>query len=179
MKNLRNSLIALLFLTQTVFASADTRTISSEPKEIYGGSKKNIQIRIGNGGAGSTGILRALAEDYLKSTSKNYSIAWYQDISINTLFQLKSGVIDIALVYEKSQGDTAQKEGWATNYTPIFNDHFLIVGPKKNPAQLTESDSPQQAFAKIATLGKKNSNKIFSRATTILALTSKKDQSGN
>ncbi len=164
MKNIRNLLLTILCLTfaSNSFAkSLDTRVISLEPKEIYGGSKENVQIRIGNGGAGPTGILRALAEDYLQSLHKNYSISWYQDISINTLAQLKKGTIDIALIYEKSQGDKAQEEGWATNETPIFNDHFLIIGPKNNEAKLVKSDSPATAFSKIARLGDKNSVRTF------------------
>ncbi len=164
MKNLRPLIYAILLIfcvSKTWAQSTDTRTLSSEPKEIYGNVESKFQIRIGNGGAGPTGILRALAEDYLKFSGKNYSIAWYQDISVNTLTQLKNGKIDIALVYEKSQGDAAQKEGWAKNYTPIFNDHFLIVGPKNNAAKLLKSDSAENAFSKIARLGHKNSIKTF------------------
>lgn len=141
-------------------ATTDTRSLSAEPKEIYGPAGAVIALRIGNGGAGPTGILRALAEDYLAFSGANYAIAWYQDISKNTLLQLKKGTIDIALIYEKSQGKEAQEEGWATHYTPVFNDHFLILGPKSNPAQL-QADSPEQAFAKIAQAGKQHSRPMF------------------
>ncbi len=150
-----------IILAQKAFAASDTRLISSQPKEIYGQYKQNIQLRIGNGGAGPTGILRALSEDYLQVSDKKISIAWYQDISINTLKQLKNGNIDIALVYEKGQGAAATKEGWATRSTPIFNDHFLIVGPKSNPAKLDKSDSIQIIFKKIAKTGEKLSQPIF------------------
>jgi hypothetical protein len=102
-------LIFLALFSHTAFADTDTRIVSLVPKEIYGAKTENIKIRIGNGGAGPTGILRALAEDFIKDSGVDYSIAWYQDISPNTLKQLKNGTIDIALVYEKSQGDQAQK----------------------------------------------------------------------
>lgn len=160
---MRKIFLSLLFLSLSFQSNAatDTRQISTTPKEIYGPKNTEIKIRIGNGGAGPTGILRALAEDYLQTTDKNYSIAWYQDITINTLSQLKNGRIDVALVYEKQQANTGIKEGWATNYTPIFNDHFLIVGPKSNPAKLGKSDSPAAAFQKISELGEKNLTPIF------------------
>lgn len=164
MKVLRNLILIItcLFLPYATWAkSADTRVISTEPKEIYGDVESNFQLRIGNGGAGPTGILRALAEDYLKFTGKHYAISWYQDISINTLAQLKKGRIDIALIYEKGQADEALEDGWATNFTPVFNDHFLIVGPKNNDAKLETKDSPTKAFSKIARLGDKNSVKTF------------------
>ncbi|MBU6140386.1 MAG: substrate-binding domain-containing protein [Proteobacteria bacterium] len=158
---MRSLILIFIFCSSAVFAEVDTRQISSKPKEIYGTDHKNIGLTIANGGAGPTGILRALAEDYLEKSDAKYSIAWYQDISTNSLKHLKNGTIDVALVYEKSEGDVAQKEGWATNYAIIFNDHFLIVGPKKNPANLAESDSPTEAFLKISDFGKKNSGKIF------------------
>lgn len=141
--------------------ATDTRALSAVPKEIYGTVGANITLRIGNGGAGPTGILRALAEDYLAASGAHTAIAWYQDISKNTLLQLKKGTIDIALVYEKSQGQKAQEQGWATHYTSVFNDHFLIIGPKTNPAQLQIDDRPEQAFAKIAQAGKQHSRPMF------------------
>ncbi len=160
MKNFLPILFLIIFVNNASAKTIDTLQISVKPKEIYG-NEKNIKIRIGNGGAGPTGILRALAEDFLKEKNKDYGIAWYQDISVNTLSQLKNKVIDLALVYEKKQGEEAQKEGWATNYTPIFNDHFLIVGPKKNPAKIEKSDSLGKIFLKIARLGDETSAKTF------------------
>lgn len=156
MKRFRNIffVIAYFIYSQPLLAQ-DTRDVSLEPKEIYKSVvSAKIVIKIGNGGAGPTGIIRALAEGYLQESGVKYAIAWYQDISPNTLKQLKNGVIDIALVYEKEQGNQAMKEGWATNYTPIFNDHFLIVGPKKNEAKLNRKDFVTDAFTKIAELGK-------------------------
>ena len=159
LKILTAGIFFLTFINAT--QAVDTRQINSSPKEIYGEQKQNIRLRIANGGAGPTGILRALSEDYLKISGKKYAIAWYQNISINALEQLKKGTIDIALVYERKQGDDAVKQGWATNSTPIFNDHFLIVGPKSNPADLDKSDSIQNLFIKIAKVGNKINQPLF------------------
>ena len=158
--------IIFLATAATVFSLAalgqsDTRNLSVIPKEVYGDPKHNIKIRLGNGGAGPTGILRALAEDYLQQSGNNYAIAWYQDISPNTLKQLQNGIIDIALVYEKTQGKAAMKQGWATGYSVIFNDHFLIVGPKQNPAKIKKADSTTIAFLKISRLGKTKNEAVF------------------
>jgi ABC-type tungstate transport system permease subunit len=154
-------IIVYFAYSQTLLAQ-DTRNLSLEPKEIYKAVESaKIVVKIGNGGAGPTGIIRALAEGYLQESDIKYAIAWYQDISPNTLKQLKNGVIDIALVYEREQGNKALKEGWATNYTPIFNDHFLIVGPKNNKAELNRKDSVASAFTKIAELGRASSEPTF------------------
>ncbi len=160
MKIFHKLLLIFCFLALPAIANSDTRFLSTDPQEIYG-THKNIGITIGNGGAGPTGILRALSEDYLQNSNKEYSIAWLQDISIHNLQHLKKGTIDIALVYEKLQGMQAQKAGWASHYTPIFNDHFLIVGPKTNPAKIDEINSPVTAFKKISTLGDKISTPVF------------------
>lgn len=159
----RNFLFVILCInsTQPALAEFDTRTLSTTPKEIYGKNQSNVKVRIGNGPAGSTGILRTLSEDYLLATRAPYSIAWYQDITSNTVKQLKKGTIDIALVCEKNQVDPSQKEEWADSYAPIFNDHFLIVGPKSNPAKLDRSDSTKDAFLKIASLGRQKPDMIF------------------
>ena len=50
------------------------------------------------------------------------------------------------MVYERTQGNEAIAQVWATNSTPIFNDHFLLVVPKSNPKQLDKSDSIQNIF---------------------------------
>lgn len=110
---------------------------------------------------GPTGILRVLADDYLKYRNVKYKIAWYQDIVPNNLNHLKQGKIDIALIAESAQVNQAIKEGSVTNFAPIFNDHFLIVGPRENLANLSNNDSAEQAFAKIAKLGKKISVETF------------------
>jgi len=114
-----------------------------------------------------------LAEDYLKETKQNIDIAWYQNISANTLYELKNGIVDIALVYEPEEAEKAIKEGWASNRTLIFNDHFLIVGPNTNPSHLNKSDTAPHAFAKIA----KTANALPANSSVKLFL-SRDDGSG-
>jgi len=154
-------LMLVSFLSGALSAADDTREVSLVPKEIYGSPSHNIRIRLGNGGAGPTGLLKALADDYIEEKSATYSIAWYQDVSPKTLEQLKNGVIDIALVYEKNQGDKAVADGWATHPTPIFNDHFLIVGPISNPASIATGDATEPCLRKIAQQGSLESYPIF------------------
>jgi ABC-type tungstate transport system permease subunit len=152
MKRIKLLLLIVLaaFFSSISFAQGvDSRLVSAEPKEVYS-APSEIKVRIGNGGAGPTGILRALAEDYFSLTHKKMSIAWYQDISTNTLKQLKAGNIDIALVYEPKEVKKYLSKKWATGGMRIFNDHFIIVGPDSNPAGLTAQDTPAEAFLKIA-----------------------------
>lgn len=147
----------LLCLSSLTFAeqSRDTSVLVTTPEQIYGPPQATTQLRLGNGGAGPTGIIKALAEDYISTLPQKNSvnIAWYHNISPLTLELLKKRIIDIALVYEPEQIAQAVSQGWATHRTLIFNDHFIIVGPRNNPAHLLPTDSPVQAFTKIAKTG--------------------------
>ncbi len=143
--------------------SQNTDHANENPKEIYGNPNNKIALRISNGGAGPTGIIKFLAEDYLSiNKDKQIKIAWYQNISRFSVSILKEKKIDIALIYEPVDAKKAVREGLASNYTPIFNDHFLIIGPKKNQAGIQSTDSPAKAFAKIHKYGEMNSKeKLF------------------
>ncbi len=143
--------------------SQNTNQANENPKEVYGNPKNKIALRISNGGAGPTGIIKYLADDYLSiNKDKQFTIAWYQNISKFSVSILKKNKIDIALIYEPVDAKKAVREGLASNYTPIFNDHFLIVGPEKNQAGILSTDSPAKAFAKIHKYGEKSSKeKLF------------------
>ncbi|HEY5812128.1 MAG TPA: substrate-binding domain-containing protein, partial [Terrimicrobiaceae bacterium] len=123
---------------------------STTPKEVYGPAHAPIEIRLSNGGAGPTGILQVLASDFLKSRGHQVRIAWYQNHSAQSLQVLREGIVDMALVYEPKRAKEAIREGWASHYALIFYDHFVIAGPKANPAGLAPADSPKEAFSKIA-----------------------------
>lgn len=120
------------------------------PTEIYGPKDAPVELLIGNGGAGPTCVLEALSEDFLESKKLHVRIGWIQAISRLTLENLKEKVIDVSLTYESGPELEAIQEGWATERLLIFNDHFILVGPKDNPAKVQPNDTPEEAFQKIA-----------------------------
>lgn len=128
--------------------SSDIR--STIPTEIYGPKEANLELLIGNGGAGPTCLIQALAEDFIKQRELNIQIVCIHPISRLTLENLKDGIIDISLTYEAVPELKAIEEGDANERTLIFNDHFILVGPKGNPAKISKSDSVEEAFNKIA-----------------------------
>lgn len=142
----------LYFMVLLVLFSSFTSTInrSTTPTEIYGSQSAKIALTIGNGGAGPTCLLQALSEDFIKFENLDIRIAWIQGISRLTLENLKKKVIDVSLTYESEPELQALKEGYASERTLVFNDHFLIVGPKNNPSHLVPTDKPEEAFKKIA-----------------------------
>jgi len=154
--------ITFFTLSHNDSAANENAVTTLNPTETYSISTRNpILIRIGNGSTAANGIIRALAQDYLQMNKPKYALAWYQDTNSNNMKQLEKGIIDIALVYDRSSGYQALKAGWATNYTAIFNDHFIIIGPKENPASLDKKDTAITALTKIAKLGNEKSANVF------------------
>jgi ABC-type tungstate transport system permease subunit len=114
------------------------------PKEIYG-SAPQVGIRIANGGAGYTGLLRALSQAYLAQhptiNGQPFSIAWYATNTTYSFQALRDHVVDLALVYEIWPQALAGNHRYAQKMTPLFRDAFIFVGPTANPAGLISSSA--------------------------------------
>ncbi|KAJ5525541.1 hypothetical protein N7494_012191 [Penicillium frequentans] len=122
--------------------------ISSVPLEVFG--EGEVILKIGNGGAGGTGLLGTLARDYLSMRGDSGSIEWICNHSRNTQLALLRGYVDIALTYEREQEEIAISEGWAENAGCVFHDHFTLVGPERDPANASGAKSIEEAFDRIA-----------------------------
>lgn len=70
--------------------------------------------------------------------------------SRNTQLALLSGFVDIALTYEREQEEIAVSENWAESAGCIFHDHFCLVGPEHDPANVAQAKSVEEAFDRIA-----------------------------
>ncbi|OKH56772.1 hypothetical protein NIES2130_23455 [Scytonema sp. HK-05] len=140
-------------MTKSLIVAQSEQAIS--PEQVYPlGSSEPIQIRIGNGGAGQAGLIEFLAKDYVNFKGGGFTVAWYKSDTTVTLEYLKRRIVDIGLVYDAQLELQAVREGYATALSFIFKDHFWIVGPtNNNSAQLSESDTAQSAFLKIAQTG--------------------------
>ncbi|KAJ0418649.1 hypothetical protein BJY00DRAFT_314798 [Aspergillus carlsbadensis] len=112
------------------------------PEAVYDAGYKDapILLRIGNGGAGQTGLVQALAEEYIKSRvasgSKPFRVAWYKSDTTETIKYLKDGVADVGITYTKAAEDLAIEQGIALTTHYIFREHFILIGPPSNPAKL-------------------------------------------
>ncbi|KAF4309119.1 hypothetical protein GTA08_BOTSDO02851 [Botryosphaeria dothidea] len=122
--------------------------IDSKPKAVYG--KGDLLLRLGNGGAGATGLLEALANDYLSTLPHPRSITWVCNHSSNTQLALFRGYIDLAFTYERDNESLAASEGWSHTAGCVFHDHFCIAGPVSDPAGLRSVTSLGDALRKIA-----------------------------
>jgi ABC-type tungstate transport system permease subunit len=127
-------------------------------ESVYPSNAPDTVIRIANGGAGAAGLIEALAHAYLRSHPKDehghpYAIAWYLTDTTFSIAALDQQIVDIAVTYDEKLERKAVADGYATRRDLIFMDHFLIVGPRSNPAALARGDDSNAAFLKIADHG--------------------------
>ncbi|KAJ4385626.1 hypothetical protein N0V93_010055 [Gnomoniopsis smithogilvyi] len=122
--------------------------VDREPAETYGAGP--VLLRIGNGGAGATGLIKALAEDYLSTMPEKHSIQWICNHSRNTQLALLRGYIDVALTYERDQEELAAAEGWSHTAGCVMHDHFCVAGPLLDSARLGDATQLSQCLERIA-----------------------------
>ncbi|KAF9459268.1 hypothetical protein BDZ94DRAFT_1172017 [Collybia nuda] len=132
------------------------------PRATYNGGyndAQDIRVRIANGGAGQSGLIGAWADAFVKycveeRQAKPFKVGWYLGDTTESLGFLAAGSVDIAVTYNKAAEAQSISSGAATQNVYGFRDHFLLVGPKSNPAQLdTEKDDILSMFNKIVTGG--------------------------
>ena len=130
---------------------AGSDTINTTETKVYGNNVHPIAFRIGNGGAGYTRILRVLALKFIWTHGNDFRIGWVANHSRFTQAALLGDVVQIALTYEPENEELAVREGWAERICkPAFWDHFILVGPKSNPAGVEARCDVSKAFKQVA-----------------------------
>jgi len=119
----------------------------------YGDPSHPVAFRLGNGGAGHTGILRLLCETFITSRGGGFSIEWVSNHSRHSQIALLGDIVQVALTYEPAYEDLSVREGWAKRVAKVFNDHFILVGPVSNPAGVIVDGRIADALRAIATYG--------------------------
>ncbi|PGH16713.1 hypothetical protein AJ79_01586 [Helicocarpus griseus UAMH5409] len=150
------SFVQALSLTYLLQFAA-TAVNAAEPEEVYNdGVNENatIALRIGNGGAGQSGLIKELAEAFIEHTvsegSEPFQVAWYKSDTTESINYLKSGDVDVAVTYSPVAEKIAIAQGIATDPSYYaWRDHFLLVGPPSNPAELEDSDDILTMFSAI------------------------------
>ena len=123
--------------------------VASDPSAIY--CSGPVVLRIGNGGAGATGLIEALALAYLdQRRGPPAAITWVCNHSRNTQLALFHGYIDLALTYERASEASAGAEGWSVTHGCVFHDHFVLAGPVSDPAGVSRATDLHDAFRRIA-----------------------------
>ncbi|KAI0117832.1 putative extracellular tungstate binding protein [Nemania sp. FL0031] len=131
---------------------------AQKPSAIYNGgfnaTNAIIDLRIGNGGAGQSGLVGLLANEFIKDSVKNgsnpFQVAWYTSDTTYSIEYLKTGLIDVGITYSPAAEQIAVDQGIAIE--PIyyaFRDHFLFVGPASNPANISGDNDIMTIFSDL------------------------------
>ncbi|KAF6743486.1 hypothetical protein DFP72DRAFT_827769 [Ephemerocybe angulata] len=135
----------------------------TKPREVYNGGYKDarcIRLRIACGGAGEQGLIGAWADAFIQFMVDDkhlepFQVAWYLGDTTDSLGMLEEGCVDIAVTYNEAAEKQCLSSGVATRRVLGMNGHFLLVGPKSNPAALNrEKDDVLTMFSKITAAGK-------------------------
>lgn len=108
---------------------AGSNAINAKDQETYGNALHPIRFRVGNGGAGYTGVLRELVDTYIAQNKVEFRVGWVTNHSRHSQIALLADIVQVALTYEPVNEEIAIEEGWATRVGRVFNDHFILVGP--------------------------------------------------
>ncbi|KAI0456026.1 putative extracellular tungstate binding protein [Xylaria acuta] len=131
---------------------------AQSPSAIYDGgynsTNATIELRIGNGGAGQSGLVGLLADEFIKDSVKNGSapflVAWYTSDTTYSIEHLSTGLLDVGITYSPAAEEIAVKQGIATDPVYyVFRDHFLFVGPSANPANISAKDDIMTIFSDL------------------------------
>jgi tungstate transport system substrate-binding protein len=115
-------------------------------KDFYGNSPKIFKLATGS--PGELGLLKALVGAFNKE--QGTSMCWVKAGSGASLKLLKEKKVDAVMVHAPAAEKKAVQEGWAIKRTLIGSNEFYIVGPKDDPAGISEVKSAAEAFGKIA-----------------------------
>ncbi|KAL8714747.1 MAG: hypothetical protein Q9220_001260 [cf. Caloplaca sp. 1 TL-2023] len=147
-----------------------------EAEEVYYGSyqAKNspIKLRIATGGAGQSGLIKALSDafidDQVNDTSCDpFAIAWLKSDTAGSFNYLAQGSADLSITYHPAAEAIAMQQGFTDRSVYAWRDHFMLVGPNSNPACLIPSPDTtiQTHFSQIfqAAVAKPNAVRFLSR----------------
>ncbi|KAG9079256.1 hypothetical protein FS749_008672 [Ceratobasidium sp. UAMH 11750] len=158
-------------LPAQVFAADPCTTSNALPPAgtYYGGQAPSddipTRLRISNGGAGLSGLVGRLADEFIKSEMQSssataFKVEWVKGDTTETLGYLGTGQADVGITYNKAAECQAVKDGVATRREYGFRDHFYLAGPGPdvNPAGLepikgNETEDILQQFQKIVRTG--------------------------
>ena len=122
---------------------------ADETGATYGNGKNMFSLATGS--PGELGLLKLLAEEFARIADAK--MVWVKAGTGASLKLLQEKKVDMVMVHAPAQVDKAIKDGWATGKTLIGSNEFYIVGPKTDPAGISQSASAADAYQRIAKQG--------------------------
>jgi tungstate transport system substrate-binding protein len=114
--------------------------------EVYGSG--NTVVGLATGSPGELGLVKVLAQEF----DKEYPVrlCWRKAGSGASLKLLKAKDVDLVMVHAPAAEKQAVAEGWAVRRSLIGSNEFYIVGPKDDPAGISQAAGAAEAYQRIA-----------------------------
>ncbi|MCJ1415929.1 hypothetical protein MMC32_002264 [Xylographa parallela] len=111
---------------------------------IYTGSYEeisDIKLRIATGGAGESGLVGRLANAFInemesKPNFEPFTVVWIKSDTAASFNHLAENAADLSITYHPRAESIALQQGIADRSEYAWRDHFMLVGPRSNPARL-------------------------------------------
>ncbi|KAL2038000.1 hypothetical protein N7G274_009220 [Stereocaulon virgatum] len=125
--------------------TAPTSTPAVTANAVYHYPNARVALKIGTGGSGQSGLLQALAEEFIQFSTQEegssaFSIEWYTSDTSGSIDYLHQNVVDVGITYHAVAEYTAKTAGVIDRVEYVWRDHWMLVGPKANPAELPVDD---------------------------------------
>jgi hypothetical protein len=115
--------------------NSTAESVYVKPTEIYSANHvvaSPILLRIATGGAGQSGLIRALADAFILEKVRDgyepFSIAWLASDTSASFNYLASRSADLSITYHPAAERIAIKQGIASRSVYAWRDHWLLVG---------------------------------------------------
>ena len=108
-----------------------------EPAEIYYGATKDdkapVKLRIATGGAGQSGLIRALADAFIdahvsETKCPPFAVSWIKSDTAASFNYLADNSADLSITYHGVAEEIAIAQGVADKRVYAWRDHFMLVG---------------------------------------------------
>lgn len=108
-----------------------------KPEQIYYGSHGNtsapLKLRIATGGAGQSGLVKALADAFIddqveRTGCEPFAVGWLKSDTTGSFNYLAQASADLSITYHKIAEETAMDQGVSDRRVYCWRDHFMLVG---------------------------------------------------
>lgn len=97
-----------------------------------------------------TALADAFINDRVSNGSEPFKVAWYQSDTTVSINYLKSDTVDVGITYNEAAEKIAIDQGIASSPSYYaFRDHFIIVGPPSNPANISNTSDILTIFSQL------------------------------
>ena len=98
-----------------------------------GKSETPLKLSIATGGAGQSGLVKALADafidDHVKGTGcEPFSVGWLKSDTAGSFNYLAQASADLSITYHKVAEEIARDQGVWDRRVYAWRDHFMLVG---------------------------------------------------